>query len=67
VHNRLDETGCLAPEQLSGLSKQDARADLYAVGVLLYQMLTGEARFSVRAARRLPSEFSTSNPNRPVR
>lgn len=31
-----------APEQLSNPESADGRADLYAVGVLLYRMLTGE-------------------------
>jgi serine/threonine-protein kinase len=35
----------MAPEQVSG-EPVDARADLYAVGLLLYEMLTGEAPFT---------------------
>ncbi|HEX8698910.1 MAG TPA: protein kinase, partial [Myxococcaceae bacterium] len=35
----------MAPEQLSG-GKVDARSDLYAVGLLLYEMLTGQAPFT---------------------
>jgi TolB-like protein len=35
----------MAPEQLSG-GEVDARSDLYAVGLLLYEMLTGEAPFT---------------------
>lgn len=34
----------LAPEQLQGL-KVDGRADLFALGVMLYELLTGEAPF----------------------
>ena len=37
----LGTTGFAAPEQY-GLSQSDARADIYAVGVLLNVMLTGE-------------------------
>lgn len=32
----------VSPEQLRGTSRVDRRADLWAVGVLLYEMLTGE-------------------------
>ena len=32
----------MAPEALKGAANVDHRADLYAVGVMLYQMLTGE-------------------------
>ncbi|MFL5353416.1 protein kinase domain-containing protein [Archangium sp.] len=35
----------MAPEQVSG-EPVDARADLYAVGLLLFEMLTGEVPFS---------------------
>lgn len=45
LHNRVEETACLAPEQVRGSAKFGPRTDLYAVGVLLYQMLTGQAPF----------------------
>jgi serine/threonine protein kinase len=32
----------MAPEQLAGLGKVDARADQYAVAVMLYEMLSGQ-------------------------
>jgi len=58
--------GYMAPEQVLGLPV-DARVDLYAVGVLLYQLLLGQPPFSgnadvlmykvVHEAPLLPSQF----------
>ena len=41
-HTSIGTPNFIAPEAMSGMGHVDHRADLYAVGVMLYQMLTGE-------------------------
>jgi serine/threonine protein kinase len=41
-HVSMGTMDFMAPEALYGMRQVDQRADLYAVGVMLYQMLTGE-------------------------
>jgi eukaryotic-like serine/threonine-protein kinase len=65
VHNRLEETGCLAPEQLAGCARFDARTDLYAVGVLLYQLLTGQMPFSGASCEDIVERIGHDDPEPP--
>ncbi len=48
----------LAPEQLKGATKPDRRSDLYSVGAILYEHLTGQKPFG--ADRRLASVITDS-------
>ena len=61
----LGTLGYMAPEQLGGDPGVDARADLYALGVVGYEMLTGAAPFAGVAAMRLMFLHLTERP-RPV-
>ena len=53
-----------APEQLSG-REVDGRADLYAVGVVLYEMLTGAVPFDADNLMKLMSMILSDHPRSP--
>ena len=71
--NRLTQTGfplgtpqCMAPEQATGEKHVDARADVYALGAVTYEMLSGAAPFteSNRAGSRRQGHHPPAAPDR---
>ncbi len=55
----------MAPEQARGDKDVDARADLYAVGVLLYRMVAGRLPYNKKPSEGLYEEILGGNPPRP--
>ena len=57
----LGTPGYMAPEQLAGEADVDARADIYAMGVVAYEMLAGHAIFrGLTAAQLLVAHFTAT-------
>jgi tetratricopeptide (TPR) repeat protein/predicted Ser/Thr protein kinase len=58
----------LAPEQLAGPERQvDARADVYALGVTLYEMVTLRRPFDGESTHQVVRDIVTREPERPDR
>ncbi|WP_437674800.1 serine/threonine-protein kinase [Sorangium sp. So ce131] len=55
----------MAPEQARGSAEVDSRADIYAVGAVLYRMLTGERPFPEEEPARTLTRLLTEDPRRP--
>ncbi len=52
----------MAPEQAQGLEGLDHRADIYALGVILYEMLTGDTPFDAETFALLVVKIVTTDP-----
>lgn len=59
-----EDVGFLAPEQLLG-GRFDHRADLFALGALLHQMLTGEAAWTASTSAECAVRVLQANPPMP--
>jgi eukaryotic-like serine/threonine-protein kinase len=68
-HEAMTSTGTLAymaPEQLMAAGRVDARTDVYGLGVVLYELLTGTVPFAGPSLAGLRQRILTETP-RPIR
>jgi eukaryotic-like serine/threonine-protein kinase len=62
----IGTAGYLSPEQANG-GPLDARSDLYGLGCVIYEMLTGRPPFVADSAAALVNQHATRPPDRPSR
>ena len=70
---RMTQTGLslgtpqyMSPEQAMGEKNIDARADVYALGAVTYEMLTGDAPFRGTTVQAIVAKVMSAEPERPT-
>src|SRR5918999_86682 len=66
TRNDFGSMAYLSPERLESDGEVDAHADCWAVGVLLYEMLSGEQPFRAEDTRRLEKRILSRQPPEPL-
>src|SRR5882762_3560848 len=56
----------MSPEQANGSREADARSDLYAVGVMMYEAVTGQVPFEAKSFNELLFKIVLSTPPSPL-